>query len=717
MSTFDLEIQQLGVYRLSLSRIGDLPSPPPPPVPPPPPPPVPPSGTFLDGSLPVDGFKGVVDSPAYWLRPKVTDGQRLSGVVTIGVQGVAPPVALSYRLLVDGEPQLSMTIDTKQWCDGTHVLAIQFLESGTLSSSSLGNGSKVVVFNNSGVPQTSLTGQAVVTQSWDQGPSNRRAVGNSLAWGRVDISAAKARPPDLQLDRHPPAVTDADRARLATEKIWWVDGFSHQPTPLWGCMPIMMKNKDGDYFIKSFNPEGGESGVQPLAAQPYVQRAPAYDGSRGLGFLGPYASLVPHPRVLASGQTGWIGVEKSGRVLWVDVDGTVETILGPCSVAGVVGTDCDEMSVTLEMRLANGEKEYVGNHNGKPLNLPHDVWVSASFPFEGVIADTGNNRVAEIQFYDRVKPDGTVTQGHRLMRSWPLSGVTSVWSSYDFENDAAANVIWFAVNPEGLWVQRHLVGSDGRFVGHDPVLVKLADIPKAFWVRGHGHRVYVLTTDLGLYEYDFATGSLTQRKPREPAAEFYAFMAVDENGSIGPKGRIYWGCPGTTNSSARKTTLGWLDTSDWSSGVVTRERLLNRVIYGNWTALDDPLGHYEWGMAIHPTLPMFLVCGITSSSWFRWTGCLGPRPVPDPAITNAGYAEWRYGKIDEYLGLGAIFGQHGHGMIGYAADDFCDYKTWEEARAPMRAAVDPLFPASMPEADRENVARQLFAQRTRRHYQ
>jgi hypothetical protein len=92
-------------------------------------------------------------------------------------------------------------------------------------------------------------------------------------------------------------------------------------------------------------------------------------------------------------------------------------------------------------------------------------------------------------------------------------------------------------------------------------------------------------------------------------------------------------------------------------------------------------------------------------------------PVADPAIPFAGTLEWRNGKLDEYLPMAAAFGYHGHGQIGYTADDFLLLKTWAEARDPMRAALDPLFPPTMPEADRENVTKMLFAQRTRKHFQ
>lgn len=666
--------------------------------------------SYEHGQVPSDGFLGSAVTSGYRFRPNLKDGQRLSGVVTISpVPGT--PAAVSYRMLVDGIPQPSNTIDTRNWSDGTHVVAFQVMDPAGLT---VHNGSRVVVFNNSGQPFTDLEGQAIVGDSWGGVPPN------SLAWGRIDVLPQTPYPLDPQLDKHPVAQNDIDRQRLTTEKIWWVEGLNHAPTPLWQSMPMVMKNVDGDYFIKHFNPQGGGSGVTPENARPYVEQGPAYDGPRGVGTLSPYATMNPYlHRKLASGQYGWIAVEKSGRVVTVDITGEIRTVLGPRSVAGVPGTDCDEMTVTLADRLANGEKEYVGDANGQMLALPHDVWPCSSFPFEGIIADFANNQVTEIHFEEQ-----------RLMRRWPLPGVTSVWDSYECQQSTEINIIWFAVNPEGLWCQRHMTaapgtnphfsgGSDGTFIEHVPTLEKLADIPKAFWVRGFGHRVFVFTTDLGIYEYNALTGEVTERLARRLKDETYVFAAVDETGSIGPTNRIYWGSASQKNGGygSSKTTLFWLDPYTWEQGSITKGKLHNWTVYGNWTALVDPLGHYAWGIAIHPSLPKFLAAGITSSGWFLWTGCLGELPAKDPAIPYDGTKQYRFGQMDKYLGLAPVFGYHGHGAIGYSCDQWRDLQTYAEAQPVMRAELDPLFHPDMSEADREAVCKQMFAQRTRKHFQ
>lgn len=644
------------------------------------------NGAFTHGPVPSDGYKST-DRSHTALIPKLLDGQRLTGTVTIEEWGnTDPPVP--WRLLVDGVPQPSATIDTTQWSDGTHVLSCQVVDP---QGQEIRSGSRVVVINNSGNPLTGLSGHAIVARHFENTKPHP-----SLAWGRVNVREPVAYPLDPQLDRHRVAATDADRNRLATEKIWWVEGLNHIPTPLWKTLPVLMRNRDGDYFVKNFNPQGGGSGTRSIVALPHVERAPAYDGPRGIGWLSPYTTLVADRyKALASGQTGWIGVDLAGRVVRVDIDGTVTTILGPRSVAGVVGTDNGDTSIGMAERIARGEKEYVGNDNEQPLSMSQDIWVCDSFPFEGVIADTGNNRIAEIHFDEQ-----------KLMRSWPIPEVSSVWGSLRAQEDL--RIAWFAVNPQGLWKQVIDVDANGRPTGHGSVS-KVVDIPDAFWVRVVDLRVFVMTLGRAIYEYNPITHEVVQRRAGDKEDRF-VFMAIDDHGSIGPRHRLYW------SSAMDKTAIHWLDTTDWTEGTLGRSQLLNRVIYGNWTSLVDPWGHYMWGIAPHATLPKALGAGITSSSWFLWSACLGELPVPDPAISHDGTDEWRWGLLDAYLPPATIWGFNGHGMIGYSADQFRDYRTWDEARQTILNALAPFFWPTLSDQDRENIAKQLFAQRTRKRF-
>jgi len=100
-----------------------------------------------------------------------------------------------------------------------------------------------------------------------------------------------------------------------------------------------------------------------------------------------------------------------------------------------------------------------------------------------------------------------------------------------------------------------------------------------------------------------------------------------------------------------------------------------------------------------------------------WTGCLGELPIADPAIPYDGTVQFRNGQLDSCLGLASIFGHNGHGQIGYSCDQWRGFKTFADAHDSMMEFLNPLFPESVSVADREAVAKQLFMQRTRKHYQ
>lgn len=659
---------------------------------------------YSPGVVPPDGFLGSTLTAKYKLEPKLTYGQRLSGTVTVEAKGLPKPTegTITWRLLVDGVPQPTNTIDTTQWPKGTHVVSVQALDTGGLSTR---NGSVVVVFNNTSTPYEDKAGQALI----GGGPHGSTPI--SLAWGRIDVLDSKPFPLDPELDKTPPAANDTDRNRLVNEKIWWVQGMQHAPSPLFQPLPILVKNRQGDYFIRQYNPESRlGSPTKSLYSQPSVDASPAYDGPRGICFLSPYTTLnADRHHVLASGQTGWLGVDISGRVVQVDITGEVKTLLGPRSVAGVVGTDPYDTKFTLAQRIAAGEKERVGVDNGRPLNGSQDIWVCDSFPFEGVIADTLNNRVVEFHFAEHG------SDVFKLMRSWTVPGVISVWGSYDLQQQL--RIAWVAAAPDGLWQQVIEVDANGKPTGHGAVS-RVADIPKAAWVRCYGLRVFVITTQLAIYEYDPVQKTVTERFPKgsyNPAHPDYVmpfvFANIDEFGSIGPKGRLYWSHP------LSKITVNWLDIDTFQHGKLSSAKLLNKQVYGNWVAGSDPFGHYLWGFAPHASLPQFVTCGICSSSWYLWTGCLGQVPVVDPKIPYLGTDQWRLGKFDREIPPSMLFGRNAFGFLGYSADEFRDYKTWSEARQPIMDYLAPVLGSAYTDAEREAVAKQFFMQRTRRRFQ
>jgi hypothetical protein len=459
-------------------------------------------------------------------------------------------------------------------------------------------------------------------------------------------------------------------------------------TGLYFTTPILVKNLDGDYFIQQWYPASFNNSFN---ATPVIAKQPAFDGPRGISFLTGYTTLIRGLRALASGHTGWLGVSIDGRVVDLDITGEVTTIFGPRSVAGAVQTD-PLADFSLAQRLAAGEKEFVGDRTGGTLWVAQDLWNTEAAPDKIWIADTGNNRIAIL---DRPR--------QRITTSIPLPKVSSVWGGSN---------VWWAVNPTGLYrVQSN-------------VATLVAPIPNAFWVRGdRDGKVYVMTDALAFYEHNVAMGTTALRKPAISQQQKFAFFDIDVDGVIGPRKRIYFGAVNLTlPDGSVNASLGWMDpVGSWNhSNLSATNGIINYRAYGSWMATSNPFGHYPWGFAIHKHIPKFVTAGI-SAGWKIWGGHLGQLPNPDAAIASSvnaiGTPLFREGRLDQYLGLGAVFGSLAHGYIGYHADGWRDLMTWPESHATMRAALEPLFPPAMTAAERDAVAEMIWAQRTRKHFQ
>lgn len=640
---------------------------------------------WTSGVTPTDGYINGTSAPidvasTHYVILSVQSGQRLSGVVTISHKSTdkfgrtGRDVGVPLRLLVDGVPQTGFeadtmwTLDTTKFPDGTHVLGVQVQD----ASYNLANSSTIVVVNNSTTALTSTQQQAVVGGREPPASSNMT---NSLAWGRIDVRPSQAYPLGHPRTTHPLPMTDADRTRLANDNIWWVEGLTHQGTGLYTLYPLLVKNEQGDYFIRQWNPLCHSSSLVSL---PCVAASPQFDGPRGVAMLSPYASLVAGRKVLASGYKGWLGVDISGRLMDVDISGEVTTIFGPRSVAGVVQSDPYRTTLTLNQRIAAGEKEFVGT--GERLVMPQDLW-----PVDDdliAVADTGANRVSHVSRSQK-----------KIMTSYSCTGVSSVWIGLGEE--------WFACTG-GLY----------KLTVESAVLQ--SSIADAFWIRGDEERgkIYILTKKMSLYEFDPATGMSTLRVQGGSTVFNFVFMDVDVRGNIGPKGRIYFSM---VNSFASNTGINYVTPGVWTqaSWQLKVQNAGNR--YTSMQASNDIFGHYLWGFSIHPEEAVWVSVGIANTSWKIGTGHVGQLPELDPALTPAVWLDgkalaWQ-GIQDKSLGLGSIFGMLGHGGLGYSVDEFR-----RSSIADIRTAIDPFLPADIADSSRTNLASFLWAQRSRPHF-
>lgn len=663
----------------------------------------PPAGTaprLVYGPAPTSGFKRATPytDATYYFRParlnpstgkyvQLGDGERVSGVVTFGTVvvdrygRVMPTPWPPWRLLLDGVEPASLTVDTAQRPAGHLALTIQVLDA---QGKDVGNQTTIVVVNNTGAPVTQTTGLKVA------GSRIQTQQLNSSAWAEFDAIAPTPRPLGHGAAMHPPAQSDADRARMTTEKVWWVDGLvDPNTTGLYRPEPRLVRNRQGDVFVQHFYPTSFDD---LAAATPVVACHPAFDGPRGIASLTGYAFLVPGLKDLASGHKGWLGISPEGRVLDVDITGEVTTIFGPRSVAGSVQTDHYDVGFNLAQRIAAGEKEFVGDQSGGTLWEAHDVWAKENSPDRLWIADTGHDRLVIL---DRVQ--------QKITGTIPLADVTSTW--------CGGTGPWYAVNPQGL----HVVQQGQATL--------VAPIAGAFWVRGSERgTVYVLTTTAALYEYDPATGTTTQRLGPQVAVQKFVYMAVDLKGQIGPIGRVYIGWVHHQGSYGANVGLSYVDPqpvgTPWTRKLYPELSLIkNYAVYGNWNANQDPLVHYPWCIAICGGDESVFAVGGLANGFKVWTAHLGPTPVPDPAVLYAGTDEFVIGRLDEFLGLGAVMGNRAFGHVWLVAPDWKALTTWAQAQPVMHQDLDPFKPPALSAAAWDNALRMLFMQRDRKHFQ
>ena len=660
----------------------------------------PPEGdAFLNGAAPVGGnVYSEGDSYLKYITPDVMEGERLSGVVTVApkfsayMEGDEP-----YRILIEGIEYPGGVIDTTSLPDKTYAIQVQYLGEDT----DVQNGTEVVVINNSGVPLTSLNGQAVVQKGFYLNFAH-----NTSAWGRVNVDLSPATYPNgVHASHHPPAQDDDDRVRLATEELWWVDGASGQSAWVGEDIPLVMKNAEGDYFIKQYTT--GKWHPRPEFSYKQVEASVELDGHRGEALVSGYTTYIADTEILNSEFSGWLGLSTSGRLFTMDITGEVITLLGPRNIPGVIPTDfrLDEIwtngQVTLDTRIADGEKEWVGDDSVR-FNQARDL-----------------SHYGEGKLLIASKSDGLIhvlnRNSMRVTDSIPLEGVTSVW----------------APNGNEFYAVSHLPGLDNDGLYHsvdgaDPVLV--AEFDSAYWVRGDGDRVFIMGNDRAVREYTPSTGELvvriepttyeTEDGTRQGVNDDMSYGAVDINGTMGPKGWLYMPTGKTGNQILR------INTDTWESAVISKDDIQNHALGGTEQTNRQPTGHYGFSIAPHNQLTKFITSGTTDTSPYLWTGHLltdqvaldPPYAGIDPEQFLVGEALFEFGKPDEMVGLNTIYGAGGFGYIGYTVDKYRSFRTFEEAKPVILADLDEIVPESITEYERVGLAAHMFMQRHRAHF-
>lgn len=623
-----------------------------PPIEPPPiepPLPLPPTG--VDYIAPQGG--NMIKDGGYfgkWIEFNDPQGQRLRGNATPSFRitnryqlNQAPPEG-NWYYTVDGG-NVGTTIDTNLIADGPHLIGVQLIE----DDPEVEPYSQIFVVNNSGVALHHTR------QVWNDPFKNY-----SLTAVVADIADPVSVPLRWWHDQERKPVTLEDQQKLFNRK--WVDeGLTHShPCAYAQGIPTLFKNSDGDWFVGSYKPRDNNDSSR---AVDYVEKCPAHDGPRGVCDLNPYSTLVHGHKILASGNMGWIGVCIDGRLFDLDITGEMTTFFGPKSVG--VQTD-PRVDMSLAMRHATGEKEFVGSSPTDFLKEPTDIWPDPVDEDLVWIADKGNDRIAVV----------SREQG-KIIQTYPLPGVTSLWVCHDMR---ASGVRICAVSPQSGVTMFYV---DSR----EPAVTA---IPNAFWIRGKqsdtnsaNSRTYVMTQTGAFYELNPNTGQSRQTITPQSGLQTFAFFDVDTTGTIGKKGDIYFSWVNSPNSNTGIGIVSPNHDGPWPEPSIGRLH----ARHGQISPHIDWYGHYMWGFVTHHHLSCFLSVGTAESTWMihrAYTDRDVPNPIdgPDNIDTNPRYRRghnlFLNGIKNEVAPLQYMFGREGGGQAGYGYDLF-SYRTIEEA--------------------------------------
>lgn len=658
----------------------------------------------------------------------IQEGERLSGVIDFsqpqpdniitpyvtfpGLYGEKIDVPdADWWMAIDNVSVGGKVIDFSKVPDGMHMLHVFT----NLANPNITGCAKVIEVNNSdtALKQTRLPVNAV---------KFGQLILESHATAWVPVREREASPLKSWHKRNPLSLTDEQRQFLATEAQWTQEGFNNNyPCPLYLTWPELLKNSHGSHFIGQIQTQANTFTKHAVTN---VSQQPAYDGPRGKNYLSPYSTVNQGHQILASGFMAFLGIQPDGRIVDIDYDGSVHTWFGPRSVEGVVHSDNMERALvsqkrgsysdwhapiktkTLAERVADGEKEYIGDHNGYDwLWGAQDIWVDPDNLDTHYVADTLNNRIAVIS---------RTTQ--RIVEVLPCADVSSVWTCHVLKD---LGIRFVATSPQGL----HIFWTNA---GTEPKLIPVAD---AFWIRGKqfdsnrsASRILIMTSRFGeFYMWNPFTDHLVRIKEADGnGVQAFSFFAWDVLGLIGPKNRVYYSYVNSPNSN---TGIRMFD--PFLPGVVAESFRPKGHSTINQTDNPDRWGHYIWGFALpHHRPGVFLTTGMSQAGgWYIHRAYVGEQPIAIPRAPNTelGRKLFQKGKKNIFPPISTIFGGGGSGGIGYTADMFRGMSL-AEAKAVMTNPEKPLLPVNLvgrglvTQEEIDAIAGYIWSLRTQDHF-
>lgn len=340
----------------------------------------------------------------------------VGGTFTVAAQlqdksglGVAAPPGTVVRVLIDDVRAAApvplgatVTLDSTLWADGTHAIAIDPVDAGPGGEFLSPRVIPFAIDNVPGVPR-STDAQRIPLGSL---VTHQLTFSPRVAW--MDYPGHLPFPPSVPLAA-PVGVPVVVAPDLLRQPQYWTGlSLTRANSGLYRPSHHVYTSGDGHVFAAPHYPRGDASSE---GQRPQNDRMDWWTGQRGAGDVSPYSSFVADPR-----GSGWLGVDVSGSVFTLGVNGTVKALFGPWNsrrwerscvschtntTPKPPGHDDPTLpphwwhDATASAAQFAADKEFVGTFDTHP-NVVNDLAIDPADPDLIYLADTSNHRIARL---------------------------------------------------------------------------------------------------------------------------------------------------------------------------------------------------------------------------------------------------------------------------------------------------------------------------------
>lgn len=400
----------------------------------------------------------------------------------------------------------------------------------------------------------------------------------------------------------PPANQASNPADYRDASIWFLEEAVHATSPNDGQNAVLYRSPDGHVFSDvSYTLVTPES----EGAVTREERVDYLDGHRNSASTSGFSTFVPNPE-----GPGWVGVDVTGRIFRVDLDGTVTTIAGRKVRDDVVPFSTEIGPSTSEFE--SHQIEYIGEfEGGLHFNTPNDLYFD---PFDSKIlyvADTNNHRIAKVDLHGDV-PRITTFAGTAGVAGYSdgAGDVARFSAPYSVVADWRTGELYVADRDNHAIRRISQTGEVSTVVGRGANTLPLPETtedsfarrdsltrnaaldaaninyPQVLRLDSEGNIIFGEHTTHSIRRVDLQTGSVEYifNIPIKFSST-WIWLDVDWRGNIGPKDDIVVTATQTTAASGSFNNLVWRVGPDGTK-------------YGPVAPQDKATGHYPWAIAI-----------------------------------------------------------------------------------------------------------------------